>query len=113
MANFYYQFQERVVGPVNGIDLREAAFAGKVVNNTLIADEKAMIWVPASHIRGLFDDTGKPLPHPPETQAYLESLRSTQPVAPPLVIEYQPHVGFRSRSNRRRSNPGVWIAIVT
>ncbi len=75
MANFFYQLGGNVVGPLTGIDLREAAFAGRVVPDTLVTDEKAIIWVPASRLQNLFDATGRPLPHPPETQAYLESLR--------------------------------------
>ena len=39
MAEFYYRKGDHVSGPMTGIELREAAFAGHVVPNTLIAND--------------------------------------------------------------------------
>jgi hypothetical protein len=64
---FFYQIDSTIIGPVTGIDLRDATLAGNVVPETLIANDPDGEWVSAIRIRGLFDERGRPLPHPPET----------------------------------------------
>lgn len=61
---FFYQVRGTIIGPVTGLELREAAFAGDVGLSTLVSNSPNGDWVQAARIRGLFDDNGKPLPHP-------------------------------------------------
>jgi hypothetical protein len=75
---FYYQLDGTVIGPVTGIDLRDAALAGNVAPTTLIANDPDGEWIAAIRIRGLFNESGKPLPHPLETQQHLASASSPQ-----------------------------------
>ena len=77
----------RVIGPLTGIDLREAAFAGKVTPVTLVAASPNGNWVPATRVKNLFDDDGKPLPHPPGSEppvASTDSVSQPSVVPPPL-----------------------------
>lgn len=72
MAAFYYRHRDVVVGPVTGIELREAAFAGQLVSDTLVATSEDGPWVPANRVNGLYDQNGRPLPHPSEAQRIIE-----------------------------------------
>ena len=67
MAVFYYKKGSSVIGPVTGVDLREAAFAGAVLPETLISADQSGPWIMASRAAGFFDQKGNPLPHPAET----------------------------------------------
>ena len=70
--HFYYQINGSVIGPVTGIELRNAALAGNVVPATLVANDPNGEWVLAKFAQGLFDEGGTPLPHPPGTNQLLE-----------------------------------------
>ena len=50
MADFYYRLGEEVVGPLTGIQLREAAFAGHVVLSTLVANSEHGPWSIAARV---------------------------------------------------------------
>ncbi|MCB9875932.1 MAG: DUF4339 domain-containing protein, partial [Planctomycetaceae bacterium] len=78
---FFYQVDDAIIGPVTGIDLREAALAGSVVPATLVASDPSGQWVAANRVRGLFDESGKALPHPDEVK---------QSVANKEVVGIQP-----------------------
>lgn len=80
---FYYQFDGSVIGPVTGIALRNAALAGNVVSTTLISHSPTGGWIPAARVRGLFDERGKPLPHPPEPSQSLEASEPSPHVERP------------------------------
>ena len=67
MAVFYYKKGSSVIGPVTGVDLREAAFAGAVLPETPISADQSGPWIMASRVAGFFDQKGNPLPHPAET----------------------------------------------
>ena len=67
MAVFYYKKGSSVIGPLTGVDLREAAFAGAVLPETLISADQSGPWIMASRAAGFFDQKGNPLPHPAET----------------------------------------------
>ena len=60
---FYYQIDGSIIGPVNGIQLRQAALAGQIVPVTLVANDPNGKWVTANHVRGLFDESGRPKRH--------------------------------------------------
>ncbi|MEO2033025.1 MAG: DUF4282 domain-containing protein [Planctomycetaceae bacterium] len=66
MADFYYRNGDTVVGPLTGIQLRDAAFAGQVGLETPVAQTPIGPWHLAGRINGLFGPDGKPLPHPSE-----------------------------------------------
>ena len=72
MADFYYRRGESVIGPLTGIELREAAFAGNLGPDTLVATSHDGPWVPARRVKGLYGQDGRPLPHPPEAQRIIE-----------------------------------------
>ncbi len=72
MADFYYRMGESVVGPLTGIELREAAFAGSLGTDTLVATSHEGPWVPARRVKGLYGQDGRPLPHPPDALRILE-----------------------------------------
>jgi cytoskeletal protein RodZ len=77
---FYYQLDGKVIGPVTGIELRNAALAGNVIPRTLVATDPNGEWLLAIFVSGLFDDGGTPLPHPPETrQLFRDGDQATQP----------------------------------
>jgi hypothetical protein len=82
MAVFYYRKGDSVIGPMIGVDLREAAFTGAVLSATLISSNLAGPWVTADCAVGLFDQEGNPLPHPPETLQEMAAIgKSIQTVA--------------------------------
>lgn len=72
MADFYYRRGESVIGPLTGIELREAAFAGSLGPDTLVAASHDGPWVPARRVNGLYGQDGRPLPHPLEAQRIIE-----------------------------------------
>ena len=76
MADFYYRIGDESIGPLTGIELREAAFAGRVVPDTFVATSEYGPWVPASRIKNLFDANGITLPHPPDAQRLIEKARA-------------------------------------
>jgi hypothetical protein len=78
MAVFYYQKDDNVIGPMTGIDLREAAFRGAVRPATLISNNIAGPWFAAGRADGFFDKEGNPLPHPNETLQEIEAIRGEQ-----------------------------------
>lgn len=65
MTQFFYGVDESVIGPVTGIQVRDAALAGQVTPQTLVATDESGPWVPASRVKNLFDADGKALPQPP------------------------------------------------
>jgi hypothetical protein len=71
---FYYQLDGSVIGPVTGVELRNAALAGNVFPSTLVANDPNGEWVLAKFAEGLFDEGGMPLPHPPGTNQLLEGM---------------------------------------
>jgi hypothetical protein len=77
---FYYRKGDNVIGPMAGIDLREAAFTGAVVPATLISNNLAGPWFTASCAVGLFDKQGNPLPHPPETLQEMKAFRESKQI---------------------------------
>lgn len=87
---FYYGFDGKVVGPVTGIELREAAFAGRVRPTTPVSTGPSSWWVTALYVRGLFDAQGQPLPHPPETLQFLELTRQVGTSRPHSQSAIQP-----------------------
>jgi hypothetical protein len=77
---FYFKFDGIVIGPVTGIELRDAALSGRVIPRTLVATDPNGEWLLAIFVSGLFDDGGTPLPHPPETSRLLrDGNQATQP----------------------------------
>ena len=48
MSSFYFRRNDETVGPVSGVILREAALAGEVTTETLVATDPEGKWVPAS-----------------------------------------------------------------
>lgn len=67
MTRFYFRLKAEVIGPISGVELREAAFAGIVSAATPIATSPRGPWTNARNARGLFDQRARPLSHPPET----------------------------------------------
>ena len=59
---FYYQVMGTVVGPVTGVQLREKAAEGTVTPDALVCVGGNDNWVAASHLKGLFDKSGHPIP---------------------------------------------------
>jgi len=92
MADFYYRSGDHVRGPMTGIDLREAAFAGHVTSVTLIANNPAGPWVAAGSAAGFFDQHGKPLPHPLES---MQIVNETPPPADPRHAQDQEVAGAK------------------
>ena len=61
---FYFQHTDgRTIGPLTGRELRDAAVAGDVCPETLVSMNPAKSWVPASRVKGLFDESGRPVSH--------------------------------------------------
>ncbi|MCA9124730.1 MAG: serine/threonine protein kinase [Planctomycetaceae bacterium] len=79
---FYYKVDGAVIGPVTGIMLRDAAITGVIDTATPVAGDPHGAWVGAGRVRGLFDENGKPLPHPPETEQLLKANRETPRLIP-------------------------------
>ena len=97
MADFYYQSGKDVIGPLTGIQLRDAAIAGHVVLDTLVSNSAQGPWSLALRMKGLFDERGSPLPHPREAQQLISEPRiasgavdTTPPPLPPPVHEPTP-----------------------
>ncbi|HAA68778.1 MAG TPA: hypothetical protein DCE55_06555 [Planctomycetaceae bacterium] len=80
--DFFVELEGAVDGPMSGIEVRELALKGKVTPETRIglsqAGESKLRWFPARRLSGLFDAAGKPLPHPPLTQAYMKGASSAR-----------------------------------
>jgi hypothetical protein len=72
---FFVQRGDEVEGPLSGIQLREQAFRGEITPESTVKVGRDGEWVSAARLHGLFDSEGDTLPHPPETQAYIERLR--------------------------------------
>ena len=72
---FYFQQDESVLGPFTGVELREKAFSGTVTPDTLVRVGQSGEWIPARQLKNLFGSDGMPLPHPPETQEFLEKAK--------------------------------------
>ncbi len=66
MTAFFVRTDASIVGPFTGVELREAALAGILFPDSLIAGSPQGPWYPASGI-GLFSEKKTPLPHPPGT----------------------------------------------
>ena len=76
-TDFFVELDGAVDGPMSGIEVRELALQGKLTPQTRVAlsrGESKLRWVPAQKVNGLFDGSGRALPHPPITQAYLNRL---------------------------------------
>ena len=67
MQAFYCTISGKCVGPITGVELREAALAGIVGPSTSIANAPGSQWMPASKAHGLFSESGNVLPHPAGT----------------------------------------------
>lgn len=80
-VDFYYLSGLAVVGPLTGIELREAAFANKVVSETLVTNDASGPWVAANLVKGLFDIHGRPLPHPPDALRQIEQAQADEAAA--------------------------------
>ena len=78
--DFFVELEGAVDGPMSGIEVRELALNGKVTPETRIGlsqtGDSKLSWFPAKRLSGLFDATGKALPHPPLTQAYMKGASS-------------------------------------
>lgn len=61
---FYYRHraQKSIVGPITVVELRSEALNGSVTPSTLIKVGDGD-WIPASRLKGLFDENGRPIPH--------------------------------------------------
>ncbi|MBI2478186.1 MAG: trypsin-like peptidase domain-containing protein, partial [Planctomycetia bacterium] len=122
MADYYFRSGEEVVGPLTGIELREAAFAGRVVLDTLVANSEQGPWSLALRVKGLFDERGRPLPHPPETEQLIADTRvagkAVDPPPPPIQVPVRPvNSGPPARrrtqvSNHTHLSPVLVIAAV-
>ena len=86
-AKFVVKLDGGVEGPMSGSELRDLALAGKVTPQTNIASFKgtnaSLQWVPAKRVKGLFDENGKPLPHP--VKAASQQTDDTQSPTPPVT----------------------------
>ena len=86
-AKFVVELDGGVEGPMSGSELRDLALAGKVTPQTNIASFKgtdaSLHWVPAERVKGLFDENGKPLPHP--VKAAPQQTSDTQSPATPVT----------------------------
>ena len=89
-VDFYYLSGLAVIGPLTGIELREAAFAEKVVADTLVTNNASGPWVAATCIKGLFDVNGIPLPHPPDALRQIERLRPSSEAVKALPLHDVP-----------------------
>jgi len=94
MADFYFRSGKEVVGPLTGIQLREAAFSGRVVLDTLVANSEQGPWSLALRVKGLFDVRGSPLPHPPDAEQLIAETRgagkAVDPPPPPIQVSVRP-----------------------
>lgn len=58
--SFYFRHPDgRVVGPLTGRELRNAAAVGDVRPETLVSMNPAKPWVSATRVKGLFDESGR------------------------------------------------------
>ena len=117
---------DEIVGPMTGIELRNAALAEEVVPMTLVATNADGPWHPAKRVRGLFDDEGRPLPHPPEMRRPVQEEPPRVPSVPSaadvVVPESQkgltPHINpnntssaaFAERQKEMAPPPPRWWA---
>jgi len=61
---FYYQVMGEVIGPVSGTELRQKALDQTIAEDTVVRIGADGNWVAANRLKGLFDENGKPIPHP-------------------------------------------------
>lgn len=61
---FYHQVMGEISGPMSGVELRDKALGGDVTPDTLVRINEDGKWVSAARLTSLFDDRGRPLPHP-------------------------------------------------
>lgn len=66
MTAFFVQTDRCISGPFTGVELREAALAGIIGPDAVIAGSKNGPWCPVTEV-GLFSEKRAPLPHPPGT----------------------------------------------
>jgi S1-C subfamily serine protease len=108
MADFYYRSGEEVVGPLTGIQLREAAFARQVFPDTLVASSKYGPWSVAAQVKGLFDERGRPLPHPPEAQRLIAEAQAVDvPVPPPIQLDVPLANSVPARRRRKQVSNSI------
>ena len=89
-TDFFVELDGAVDGPMSGIEVRELALQGKLTPQTRVAlsrGESKLRWVPAQKVNGLFDGSGRVLPHPPITQAYLDRLPADPASADPVSAD--------------------------
>lgn len=67
MSVFYVIADHAVVGPMTGIELREATLAGIIAPDSVIGATPEGPWYSADQV-GLFSEKKVPLPHPPGTK---------------------------------------------
>lgn len=78
MTAFYVRCIDNVIGPLSGVELREAAVAQLVTPGTPVAAKPTGPWSRATNARGLFDGSGQPLPHPTSTSVPRWRLRTSR-----------------------------------
>ena len=111
---FYYQLDGSVIGPVTGIELRNAALAGNVTPRTLVANDPNGEWLLAVFVNGLFDEGGTPLPHPPETSQFLEGNLDTRRVEQRATTDSTATSGFSDQPKQFYfKHDGIVIGPVT
>jgi hypothetical protein len=74
MSNFFLLTHEAIVGPMTGVELREAALAGILHHKCVVGGARGGPWHLSSEI-GLFSDQGVPLPHPPGVQVPMYQVK--------------------------------------
>ncbi|MDA1055532.1 MAG: hypothetical protein O3C40_34480, partial [Planctomycetota bacterium] len=82
MAAFYYRDRDVVIGPLTGIELREAAFAGQLTSNTLVATSEDGPTTTTSHGR-------RSQPHRRRnttTKVRRTTAKSSSPMSPHVVV---------------------------
>lgn len=101
---FFYQIDSTIIGPVTGIELRDAALTGIVIPTTSVASNPDGEWVAANRIQGLFDEKGRPLPHPLETQQNPASANSPRTSA---ALEVATGSAFESEQSPAAVEPST------
>ena len=108
-AKFVVELDGGVEGPMSGSELRDLALAGKVTPQTNIASYKgtdaSWQWVPAERVKGLFDENGKPLPHP--VKAAPQQTPNVQSPATPVTAPPDESTDTRpTKSDVQEVSPG-------
>lgn len=92
MADLYVRTIQAVIGPVSGVEIREAALAGVIRHDAVIGGSPEGPWHLANEI-GLFSEKRTPLPHPSGTDIPMFQIRNREDE--PLKLREL--IGFISR----------------